>query len=484
MNNVRFHLLNCAFLIAVAAPACLSSDPSGPDSQSSPTSDSGMAQWLDAANDGPPDAVSCIKLEPGTLAFGGVLVGESADRTFEISSCGGLPLSISAIGLSPDTPDSFFIQQVPAHDASGGRNLLGSEDDPIILQPDETVAITVMYRPGVISPLGPEGRPVVDAGRLLIQSSAGSQADSLELSGFGVQCDCPTATIAVQEGEEVIPQTVLRLVGSRSWSPTGEIAAFTWTVQQPVGSRSRFMPSASTADPSFEVNVAGRYEFQLIVTDSSGTVSNLANYIVFVIPDEAIHVELLWDTPNDPDQYDDISGADLDLHFVHPLAVGGFDGDHDGEPDGWFDLPFDCFWNNEQPNWGAIDLSVDDNPSLDRDDTDGSGPENLNLALPEMGMTYKIGVHYWHDHDFGTSFATVRAYIFGELEFEVSGVRLEDSDMWTVAKISWPLEESPSLIHVCAGTSDTCGSDADCGGNACGLHIVPQYHHPQFFQPD
>jgi hypothetical protein len=282
----------------------------------------------------------------------------------------------------------------------------------------------------------------------------------------------------------VIPQTVLHLVGSQSWSPRGEIAAYAWTVEQPLGSRSQFIPSANIADPLFEANVAGRYEFQLVVTDVSGERSTYANYIVFVTPDNAIHIELLWDTPNDPDQTDEDAGADLDLHFVHPLAVGGFDGDHDGEPDGWFDLPFDCFWTNEQPNWGSIDPSVDDNPRLDRDDTDGTGPENLNLAMPEVGMTYKVGVHYWDDHDFGPSFASVRVYIFGSLEFEVSGIELRNSDMWTVTNITWPPEDAPTLIHVCAGTTRECQSTADCRGEACGLQIAPDYHHPEFLQPD
>jgi hypothetical protein len=238
-------------------------------------------------------------------------------------------LQIVAISLSPNTPGIFSLKRDPASGALGGRSLLGSEEAPIILEPNESMSITATYTPEVISTRGPDG-PVFDVGRILIRSNASPADNDVELSGFGVGCDCPTAAIAVQEGEEVIPQTVLHLVGSQSWSPRGEIAAYAWTVEQPLGSRSQFIPSANIADPLFEANVAGRYEFQLVVTDVSGERSTYANYIVFVTPDNAIHIELLWDTPNDPDQTDEDAGADLDLHFVHPLAVGGFDGDHDG----------------------------------------------------------------------------------------------------------------------------------------------------------
>jgi hypothetical protein len=203
---------------------------------------------------------------------------------------------------------------------------------------------------------------------------------------------------------------------------------------------------------------------------------------VFVNPDEAIHIELLWNTANDPDQTDNgpIAGADLDLHFAHPLAVGGFDGDGDGQPDGWFDLPFDTFWYNEQPNWGSIDPAVDDDPSLDRDDTDGAGPENVNLNIPENNTRYKVGVHYWKDHGFGPSFVTVRVFIFGVLVFELTDVELVNHDMWTVTHIEWPPTNGkpPELVKVCSGTTTTCASDAECGGSKCGLRISPNYQHP------
>ena len=84
---------------------------------------------------------------------------------------------------------------------------------------------------------------------------------------------------------------------------------------------------------------------------------------VLVIPDEAIHVELVWDTPGDDDPTDEgyEVGSDLDLHFVHKenaeamppsqgvdlyppeyppalVPVG------DGLSEGYFDDIWDTFW--------------------------------------------------------------------------------------------------------------------------------------------
>ena len=250
----------------------------------------------------------------------------------------------------------------------------------------------------------------------------------------------PQAVLVIPEGLEVIPQTVLHLNGDQSYAAGGPIAKWAWTVVQPVGSQSVFVPSAAFPNPIFEVSVAGTYLFTLTVWDDSGTPSCIPEEAeVVVIPDEAIHVELLWNTPNDPDQTDEgpEAGADVDLHFLHPFASGP-DLDGDGEPDGWFDQPFDCFWTNPHPNWGSFDPTVDDDPGLDRDDADGAGPENLNLNIPEGDKTYAIGVHYRDDHTYGPSYVTLRVYIYAVLVFELSDVKLLAHDMWEVATIQWP----------------------------------------------
>ena len=149
-------------------------------------------------------------------------------------------------------------------------------------------------------------------------------------------------------------------------------------------------------------------------------------------------VELVWNTPGYPDQSDagPEAGSDVDLHVAHPLADVGQDHDGDGSPDPWFDQPYDVFWFNPHPNWGTPEIGADD-PSLDRDDTDGAGAEVISLRRPENNAIYRVGVHYWSDHRYGPSTATVRIYIDSTRVFSETA-NLVNHDLWDVATIAWP----------------------------------------------
>ena len=65
---------------------------------------------------------------------------------------------------------------------------------------------------------------------------------------------------------------------------------------------------------------------------------------------------------------------------------------------------------------------------------------------PEVYLTE---VHYYNDHGFGESLATVHAYIHGQLVLEVPDVSLTDLDLWTVARIEWPSGEV--TVSICPG---------------------------------
>ena len=123
--------------------------------------------------------------------------------------------------------------------------------------------------------------------------------------------------------------------------------------------------------------------------------------------------------------------------------------------------PYDCFWFNAYPDWADYGAAGD--PGLDRDDTDGAGPENINLDGPEDGAVYPIGVHNWDDHGYGNSFATVRVYVYNVLVYEAANVELQSKDMWCVASLAWPS-----------------GEITPCLDDAGGPHITPDYRHPMF----
>ncbi len=391
-----------------------------------PSTPEGSIVPLQANSGGP-----CIDLTPGKLQFGGKLVGKIATMQVSITSCGDEPLVINKASLSEDSDDSFSLVQ-------------GQDDRfPMVLGVNESADLDVAFVPTELATLDDNGTPQAVKGWLTLGTNTYGRSAQVEISGYGVDSECPTPVIHIAEGEEVCPQTKLNLSGSQSYSPNGAITSHMWEVVQPGGSSSLFVPSASQTDPTFEANVAGAYTFRLRVQDASGqsTGSGLcpdAEKTVLVIPCDAIHVELLWHTPNDMDETDTgpEAGADLDLHFLHPFAQG-FDIDGDGAPDGYFDNPFDAYWYNSKPDWGEAG-AFDDNPALDRDDTDGAGPENMNLNIPQDGLAYKVGVHYWHDHGYGPSDATVRIYIQTVLVFEQTLSSMVHCDLWEVAKIHWP----------------------------------------------
>jgi hypothetical protein len=169
--------------------------------------------------------------------------------------------------------------------------------------------------------------------------------------------------------------------------------------------------------------------------DDSHNVSDTAVYA-----GKAIYVILDWHTPGDADETDTgpEAGSDLDVHLLHPNAPsndGTPDLDGDGEPDPYFDSLYDCYWYNPHPDWG--NPGVDGDPVLDRDDTDGMGPERVGMEGPEHGARFRIAAHYWSDHGYGESAATVRVYTDEDLVYQET-LTLAESDLWCVGFVSWP----------------------------------------------
>jgi hypothetical protein len=245
-------------------------------------------------------------------------------------------------------------------------------------------------------------------------------------------------TVEVAEGDQVIPSTNVHLTLEIEEPSACFPVTYKWMKDVPDGSCVAFKPNESSANPSVVLNRVGSHKFWGGVVDGEGKTSCKKGFVeVVVIPDDLIYVELSWETQNDEDPCDQgpEAGADLDLHFAHPFASGE-DVDGDGEPDGWFDQPFDCYWFNPNPEWGALDPTVNDNPILLIDDTDGAGPEAISLNKGEPDALYKIGVHYWNDHDFGISDARIHVYYMGALTFTWEDVSLENHDMWEVGTVN------------------------------------------------
>jgi hypothetical protein len=224
-------------------------------------------------------------------------------------------------------------------------------------------------------------------------------------------------------------RTTVQLDASGSLAPTNSDSElhFRWTVlAQPSTSVTSFLPDRYSAAPEILLDAVGSYTFLVEVSTDPGFENCVrkAEVDIAANAESDIHIELSWETPADPDPRDGI-GTDFDLHYLHPNASGT-----------WDSPPWDCHWDNRNPDWGNEGTDVDD-PYLMIEDTDGAGPEIIIHDNPE-NVAYSLGVYYYSDRGMGPSDGTIRVYVDNALEFELSGTRLERTgDFWNVGYIEF-----------------------------------------------
>jgi len=380
----------------------------------------------------------CLLARPDVVDFGSVVQNDLREMNVELYNCGDKSVHITSVELSEDSSSDFNLNKT----ALGGF----SSSAPLVLDPAESRTFVAQFLPSGVDQ-DDAGKIVPDKGLIVVINDSERPTLEVPLTGRGVGSDCPVAefqilqgTVALENLAKVPPQTKVDLIDT-SYDPMvgGGISEWQWSVIGPTGSADVPYPSQFFQNPSLEVNVAGIYTIKLKVVNKLGITScNTAQQQIEVTAGKGCHIELLWNTPNDPDQTDECGvnkgcGTDMDLHFVHPYAAG-HDVDQDGEADGFFDTLYDCFWFNAHPTW-LDGEDADHQPGLDRDDTDGAGPENLNYVSPPDDKCYRVGIHYWDDHGYGGSYPTVRVYIDGEKKYEKSIDKMNYLDMWEVGQV-------------------------------------------------
>jgi hypothetical protein len=274
-------------------------------------------------------------------------------------------------------------------------------------------------------------------------------------------CTCPTSPINSQ------PLATEQLVAS-CFDPDGGTMSYQWVVTTaPSGSTSvPVTPNSSTTD--FFVDLAGSYTLTLYATDDE---NNTVTCVVVIDapPPQDLHVELVWDT----------AWGDADLHMIQA-----------GQPPAgnWFTIEEDCFFGNTTAAWPPN--GPDGNATLDIDDTDGFGPENINIVSNPSNGTYNIGIAYYCQHSLrgpgdppvdpgdGPAMATVKVFCGGNLVATYGNLVLDKSGRFIhVATIDWPTCTGTSVLNntwtaLVQPTSLTsplhcalpCVNNNDCGG--------------------
>ena len=429
-------------------------------------------------------SLACVQLSPEAgVDFGVVALGMSSAEEIRVRSCGGDELVVDTIAFGgARSPGEFSLDfsklnaKYPGVDPKTGP----TTNKPLRISVNGEAVFDVVYTPEDLNALEPSTRlPRPDLATITLTSNAVTPTIAMTCSGASSHIICPIATMTIAEGLAVIPQTQLHLSGDQTQpGSSGRSTSYAWTVTQPFGSKQSFSPGPTVANPTFTPLVSGAYAFCLSIGDGSRQkLCKPTCKTVLVVAECALHVELLWHTPLDSDETNTgpAAGADLDLHVAHALSIAP-DQDCDGAPDPWFSKDLDTYWANPTPVWASFD-SPKSNPKLDLADADGAGPENLNLDEPAGTMAkpnhYHVGVHYWNDHGFGASFATLNVYLLGVLALQIENVKLEELDMWYVGKINWP--NAMSAKNMTVDPFEICYQSGDpCDETKPGKHWQPK----------
>ncbi len=186
--------------------------------------------------------------------------------------------------------------------------------------------------------------------------------------------------------------------------------------------------SATAMCTTFTSVIVGTYTIRVTVTDAMGRTATCTTTVT--LEAHGLRVELTWDT----------TGTDIDLHMHNRSAAA------------WFGAPMqsDCFFAERTPRWDAP--SRLDDPSLDVDDLDGLGPENIRVDEPVTSQIYSIGVHYWA----GTARTTPTVRIYCGATLMATYTRALNggpalgatNDFWRVARVQFSSLSACSVTRV------------------------------------
>ena len=240
--------------------------------------------------------------------------------------------------------------------------------------------------------------------------------------------NAPVAVCSVAPNPVTPPFEAATWDGSGSYDPSGApISTYYWElVQKPEGSSAQLPFASASRIPNFYADLAGDYIAQLTVTNAQG-LSDTCQVTLESLPSQNLWVEMFW-TQSD----------DMDLHL---LAPGGS-----------LQSNLDCYYAN--CTWGGLDWGTvgnsDDDPSLDLDDIDGLGPENINIYSPQSNGVYTVYVHDYSGSavggdTYGPNSVTVNVYLNGSLAWSKTKSISNDGDYVPFCTIDWTTQTITDL---------------------------------------
>ena len=347
-----------------------------------------------------------LAVDPMKLSFGTVEVGTEARASFLIRNT----------GLAAGTVDRASLRSTGADvRATDEYRLDGAL--PVTIEPEAELMLTVIFKPALAGPRNDQ----------LLLGTGGSAAPlTLDLEGEGKvalgDLFCQPTPIdfgSVERGQSASRNLTCGARGGPVRLVAAELPRGMTDFVLPMPPSTIDLSDGQTASFPIEFHAQGlpmvlRNQLTVRYAGLNGSATIQIPLRGEVIPPPvtatALSLSLRWDT----------NLTDVDLHLVRPR--------------GQTFTPDDCFFDNPAPDWGVRGDPSDD-PFLDKDDTNGRGPETINLST-SAAATYDVYVHYFADNRIGPSRATVEVHVAGQSVGSYNHL-LRCNDMWRVGSFAW-----------------------------------------------
>ncbi len=354
-------------------------------------------------------APACITLAPNPVNFvdtelecgspeRAVVISNTCSQTVTLNSTVLTNAALAPVGsgtcTTPTGCPQFAITSAPV----GGP-----------LAPGASRTVLLRFRPYVTGPAD---------GQITVTIQQGTQAVPYQvalhgvgrvrtMAGCGVSAMCPgPITTSANSTVNLTPSVM---------APGATTCRWAIGSRPPTSSGSFSAPNSCTGTNYF-ADVVGTHIVTFNVSDGLGGTAQCTTPIT-VTPNGDLWIELTWDRAND-----------VDLHLVHPNA-GAIT-----TAATWNNTTWDCHFRSRTPVWGA-GASAD--PSLDRDDITGTGPENIRINTPSRSVAYTVGVHMFSYGAASPVTSTLKVYCAGQLMSTQMRTMSTVKDMWVVGRVDF-----------------------------------------------
>jgi len=353
-------------------------------------------------------APTCITFTPSPLAFANTeLECAAAERSVVISNNCGSTVELKGTLLSEAAKAPVGSGSCTTVGGCAQFNVIATAATGPI-PPGQKRTVVIDYRPYLLGPASGELTITMQQGSVTTPYVVRLSGNGIARThpGCGLTAVCPSA-LTVNANTTVTLSPTVMASGATTCA---------WSVgSRPSTSSGTFSMPSSCTSTSYFADVVGTHLVNFDVADSAGGSASCSTQIT-VNPIGDLWVELTWDRP-----------ADMDLHLLHPNAG-------DSAVRANWKAPWDCSFQNLRPTWNAMVPA--ENPSLDRDNIGGRGPENTRIDSPSRVDLYTVGVHSFNANG-APVLSTVKIYCGGSLISTRTKTIPLSGPMWVVGTIDF-----------------------------------------------